>query len=110
MESLGAEALPAPHNSSRKNNTNHVKKKTKRRRRQHRRDRHKQSRSRAGAAEGSQTPLAERGGPLLRPAGTQVPRAPENSTQFIMDDHENSTLFLNFEEACGEDDRSETSA
>ncbi|KAK3860342.1 hypothetical protein Pcinc_033599 [Petrolisthes cinctipes] len=36
-------------------------------------------------------------GPVLRPVGSQVPRAPENSTQFIMDDHENSTLFVNFD-------------
>ncbi|XP_064078378.1 uncharacterized protein LOC135195818 [Macrobrachium nipponense] len=35
--------------------------------------------------------------PVLRPVGAQVPRAPENSTQFIMDDHENSTLFVNFD-------------
>lgn len=35
--------------------------------------------------------------PLLRPAGSQVPRAPENSTQFIMDNHENSNLFYNFD-------------
>lgn len=34
--------------------------------------------------------------PLLRPVGTAVPRAPENSTTFIMDDHENSNLFYNF--------------
>lgn len=35
--------------------------------------------------------------PVLRPAGSQVPRAPENSTQFIMDNHENSNLFYNFD-------------
>ncbi|CAL4231864.1 unnamed protein product [Meganyctiphanes norvegica] len=34
--------------------------------------------------------------PLLRPVGSAVPRAPENSTTFIMDDHENSNLFWNF--------------
>lgn len=39
--------------------------------------------------------LAQR--PVLRPAGSQVPRAPENSTQFIMDNHENSNLFYNFD-------------
>ena len=31
----------------------------------------------------------------LRPV--VVPKAPENSTQFLIDDHENSALFLNFE-------------
>ncbi|XP_069193783.1 uncharacterized protein [Procambarus clarkii] len=35
--------------------------------------------------------------PILRPLGAQVPRAPENSTQFIMDDHENSALFVDFD-------------
>lgn len=35
-------------------------------------------------------------GPVLRPVGAQVPRAPNNSTQFIMDDHENSSLFVHF--------------
>lgn len=34
--------------------------------------------------------------PVLRPVGAQVPRAPRNSTQFIMDDHENSSLFVHF--------------
>jgi len=36
--------------------------------------------------------------PLLRPAGLEVPKAPSNSTQFIMDNHEDSNLFYNFEE------------
>ncbi|XP_047741703.1 protein HEXIM1 isoform X2 [Hyalella azteca] len=35
--------------------------------------------------------------PVLRPFGSQVPRAPENSTQFIMDNHEDSNLFFNFD-------------
>nr|XP_053634304.1 uncharacterized protein LOC128689833 [Cherax quadricarinatus] len=35
--------------------------------------------------------------PVLRPVGAQVPRAPENSTQFIMDDHENSAMFVDFD-------------
>lgn len=34
--------------------------------------------------------------PSLRPV--VVPKAPENSTQFLIDDHEDSTQFLNFEE------------
>lgn len=34
--------------------------------------------------------------PSLRPV--IVPKAPENSTQFLIDDHEDSTQFLNFEE------------
>ena len=32
---------------------------------------------------------------LLRPA--KVPKAPQNSTQFIIDDHENSAYFIDFE-------------
>ena len=36
--------------------------------------------------------------PVLRPAGAQVPRAPENSTQFIIDDHEDSVMYFGFEE------------
>ncbi|KAF2350249.1 HEXIM protein, partial [Trinorchestia longiramus] len=46
--------------------------------------------------------------PVLRPFGSQVPRAPENSTQFIMDNHENSNLFINFDSnvtSTTEDDR-----
>lgn len=43
--------------------------------------------------------VTKREKPLLRPAGKQVPMAPQNSTQFIMDNHENSNLFFNFEEA-----------
>lgn len=35
--------------------------------------------------------------PTLRPI--IVPKAPENSTQFLIDDHEDSTQFLNFEES-----------
>lgn len=36
-----------------------------------------------------------RGRRLLRPA--KVPKAPQNSTQFIIDDHENSAFFIDFE-------------
>ncbi|XP_046444745.1 uncharacterized protein LOC124194545 [Daphnia pulex] len=40
--------------------------------------------------------LATRGGRrLLRPA--KVPKAPQNSTQFIIDDHENSAFFIDFD-------------
>lgn len=35
--------------------------------------------------------------PSLRPV--IVPKAPENSTQFLIDDHEDSTQFLNFEDS-----------
>lgn len=41
--------------------------------------------------------VTKREKPLLRPAGKQVPMAPQNSTQFIMDNHENSNLFFNFD-------------
>lgn len=43
------------------------------------------------------TPRQGSPAPVLRPVGAQVPRAPENSTQFIMDDHENSALFVDFD-------------
>lgn len=39
--------------------------------------------------------LASHNRRLLRPA--KVPKAPQNSTQFIIDDHENSAYFLDFE-------------
>lgn len=39
--------------------------------------------------------LGARGRRLLRPA--KVPKAPQNSTQFIIDDHENSAYFIDFE-------------
>lgn len=34
--------------------------------------------------------------PMLRPL--QVPKAPKNSTQFIIDDHQNCNLYMSFEE------------
>ena len=39
--------------------------------------------------------LGARGRRLLRPA--KVPKAPQNSTQFIIDDHENSAYFIDFD-------------
>jgi len=39
--------------------------------------------------------LASHNRRLLRPA--KVPKAPQNSTQFIIDDHENSAYFIDFE-------------
>lgn len=39
--------------------------------------------------------LGSRGRRLLRPA--KVPKAPQNSTQFIIDDHENSAFFIDFD-------------
>ena len=45
--------------------------------------------------------------PVLRPAGAQVPRAPENSTQFIIDDHENSFMYFGFDALNNLDDGDE---
>jgi len=41
--------------------------------------------------------------PVLRPTGADVPQAPQNSTQFIMDDHEGSQDFYNFDASYEED-------
>jgi len=42
--------------------------------------------------------------PVLRPTGADVPQAPQNSTQFIMDDHEESLDFKNFANFYSEED------
>lgn len=80
-----------------------LKKKKKRRRRRRRTPKEEEGRvalvsPTAGCGEPF-TPARGPPTPVLRPVGAQVPRAPENSTQFIMDDHENSALFLNFDKS-----------
>ncbi|QQP52605.1 Uncharacterized protein FKW44_004803, partial [Caligus rogercresseyi] len=40
---------------------------------------------------------------FLRPTNVPLLNAPKNSTQFIIDDHENSNLFLNFHDSENED-------
>ncbi|XP_063840434.1 uncharacterized protein LOC135089114 [Scylla paramamosain] len=110
MESRSGEplqTLSCQHNSRLRSPTaNSLLKKKKKRRRRRRRTPKSDTvgRSEANVAVGSPTSSREawtpRQGspaPVLRPVGAQVPRAPENSTQFIMDDHENSTLFVNFD-------------
>ena len=41
---------------------------------------------------------------FLRPSNNPLQRAPRNSTQFIMDDHENSNLFWNFDSLDQDDE------
>ncbi|XP_037792864.1 uncharacterized protein LOC119588239 [Penaeus monodon] len=83
--------------------TEHTIKKKKRRRRRRRTPKEEEGRvALVSPAAGCGEPFTPARGPptpVLRPVGAQVPRAPENSTQFIMDDHENSALFLNFDKS-----------
>jgi len=44
---------------------------------------------------------------FLRPSNNPLLRAPKNSTQFIIDDHENSNLFWNFDSNRGHDNSKE---
>ncbi|XP_071546175.1 uncharacterized protein [Panulirus ornatus] len=110
MESRSADPLQslrsqqnARHRSS--NNNNALKKKKKRRRRRRRTPKgvmmmRSESNVSVLSPATSRDSWALHHGPttpVLRPVGAQVPRAPENSTQFIMDDHENSALFVDFD-------------
>ncbi|KAG7162691.1 uncharacterized protein LOC121873706 [Homarus americanus] len=110
MDSRSAEPLQSlcsqqnsRHRSS--NNNNALKKKKKRRRRRRRTPKAIETK-RGESSFAILSPTTSRESwtlhtgpptPALRPVGAQVPRAPENSTQFIMDDHENSTLFVDFD-------------
>lgn len=101
------QSLSCQHNSRLRSPTaNTVLKKKKKRRRRRRRTPKNEGTGRAQtnvavvSPTTSREPWTPRQGspaPVLRPVGAQVPRAPENSTQFIMDDHENSALFVDFD-------------